>query len=277
MTLAGLRIVLDCANGAAYRVAPTVLWELGAEVFPIAVDPDGFNINRDCGSTSPERLAREVVAQGADLGIALDGDADRVVLCDEAGALIDGDQLMALVAEHFHDQGRLKGGGVVATLMSNLGLEHYLKGLGLNLARTQVGDRYVVEHMRRHGYNVGGEQSGHIILTDYATTGDGLVAALQALAVMADQDRPVSEAARRFEPLPQQLKSIACVGAAVLDQGSVAQAIGDAERLLANTGRLLVRMSGTEPKVRIMAEGEDEALVSRAIDDVAAAIEQASP
>ena len=277
MTLAGLRIVLDCANGAAYRVAPTVLWELGAEVFPIAVDPDGFNINRDCGSTSPERLAREVVDQGADLGIALDGDADRVVLCDEAGALIDGDQLMAMVAEYFHDQGRLKGGGVVATLMSNLGLEHYLKGLGLGLARTQVGDRYVVEHMRRHGYNVGGEQSGHIILTDYATTGDGLVAALQALAVMADQDRPVSEAARRFEPLPQQLKSIACAGAAVLDQGSVAQAIGDAERLLANTGRLLVRMSGTEPKVRIMAEGEDEALVGRAIDDVVAAIEQASP
>ena len=277
MTLAGFRIVLDCANGAAYRVAPTVLWELGAEVFPIAVDPDGFNINRECGSTSPERLAQEVVAQGANLGIALDGDADRVVLCDEAGALIDGDQLMALVAEHFHAQGRLKGGGVVATLMSNLGLEHYLKGLGLGLVRTQVGDCYVVEHMRRHGYNVGGEQSGHIILTDYATTGDGLVAALQALAVMADQDRPVSEAARRFEPLPQQLKSIACVGAAVLDQGSVAQAIGDAERLLANTGRLLVRMSGTEPKVRIMAEGEDEALVGRAIDDVVAAIEQASP
>jgi phosphoglucosamine mutase len=276
MTLAGLKIVLDCANGAAYRVAPTVLWELGADVIPLAVDPNGFNINLDCGSTSPEKLAETVVAEGADLGIALDGDADRVVMCDEVGALIDGDQLMALVAEHFHELGELRGGGVVATLMSNLGLELHLKDLGLDLPRTQVGDRYVVEHMRAHGYNVGGEQSGHIILTDHATTGDGLVAALQALAVLAAQDQPVSGAARRFEPLPQQLKSIHCSGAEVLEEAQVAAAIGDAETLLGDSGRLVVRMSGTEPKVRVMAEGEDQALVGRAVDDVVSAIEHAS-
>lgn len=274
MTLAGLKIVLDCANGAGYRVAPTVLWELGAEVIPIGVEPDGFNINRDCGSMAPDTLASTVVTHGANLGIALDGDADRVVLCDETGALIDGDQLMALVAEHFHQTEELRGGGVVATVMSNLGLEHYLSGLGLNLARTQVGDRYVVEHMRANGYNVGGEQSGHIILTDHATTGDGLVAALQALAVLAAQDRPVSVSARRFEPLPQQLKSVICANAQVLDRSDVAGAIGDAERMLGQAGRLLVRMSGTEPKARVMAEGEDEKLVSRAVDDVVAAIER---
>ncbi|HEX9647550.1 MAG TPA: phosphoglucosamine mutase [Alphaproteobacteria bacterium] len=277
MTLNGIKAVLDCANGAAYRVAPTVLWELGAGVVPIGIDPDGFNINQGCGSTAPEALCREVVAQGADIGIALDGDADRVVMCDEQGALIDGDQLMALVAEHFHRHGRLAGGGVVATQMSNLGLERYLDSLGLHLVRTPVGDRYVVEHMRAHGYNVGGEQSGHLILTDYATTGDGLVAALQALAVLVEQDQPASAAARRFEALPQHLKSIACNGAGVLECGEVMTAIGDARGLLGGAGRLLVRMSGTEPKVRVMAEGDDEAAVLRAIEAVVQAIERQAP
>jgi phosphoglucosamine mutase len=273
MTLNGLKVVLDCANGASYRVAPTVLWELGAEVVPIGVEPDGFNINRDCGSTQPAAMSRAVVESRADLGMALDGDADRVVLCDETGALIDGDQLMALVAEQLAGSGRLAGGGVVATLMSNLGLERHLEGLGLHLARTRVGDRYVVEHMRAHGYNLGGEQSGHIILTDYATTGDGLVAALQALAVIAAREGPVSRAARRFEPLPQRLRSVPCSGAEVLKCGEVEGAIGDAETMLGSGGRVLVRMSGTEPKARVMAEGEDEALVARAVERVVSAIE----
>lgn len=274
MTLGGLKIVLDCANGAGYRVAPTVLWELGAEVIPIGIEPDGFNINKNCGSMATEALAGAVVTHGADLGIALDGDADRVVMCDETGAMIDGDQLMALVAEHFHRAGDLRGGGVVATVMSNLGLEHHLTGLGLHLARTRVGDRYVVEHMRANGYNLGGEQSGHIIMTDHATTGDGLIAALQALAVLGQQDQPVSVAARRFDPLPQQLKSVTCADAQVLKRGDVAGAIDEAEKMLGAKGRLLVRMSGTEPKARVMAEGEDEGMVTRAVDGVVAAIER---
>ena len=274
MTLNGLKVVLDCANGASYRVAPTVLWELGAEVVAIGVEPDGFNINRDCGSTQPAAMSRAVVEQHADLGMALDGDADRVVLCDETGALIDGDQLMALVAEQLAGRGQLAGSGVVATLMSNLGLERHLEGLGLHLARTRVGDRYVVEHMRAHGYNLGGEQSGHIILTDYATTGDGLVAALQAMAVIAAQERPVSRVARRFVPLPQRLTSVPCSGAEVLAGNEVEGAIGDAEAMLGSGGRLLVRMSGTEPKARVMAEGEDQALVARAVERVVSAIER---
>ena len=272
MTLDGLKVVLDCANGAAYHVAPTVLWELGAEVVAMGVEPDGFNINRDCGSTATAAMSARVVESGADLGIALDGDADRVVMCDEHGALIDGDQLMALVAGHLHRRGRLAGGGVVATLMSNLGLERHLESLGLHLVRTRVGDRYVVEHMRAHGYNLGGEQSGHIILADHATTGDGLLAALQALAVLAEDGAPASTAARRFTPLPQKLESVACAGAEVLESSAVAGAVRDAESLLAGNGRLLVRMSGTEPKARVMAEGEDAAVVAQAVAQVTAAI-----
>ena len=272
MTLDGLKVVLDCANGAAYHVAPTVLWELGAEVVAMAVEPDGFNINRDCGSTATAAMSALVVESGADLGIALDGDADRVVMCDEHGALIDGDQLMALVAGHLHRRGRLTGGGVVATLMSNLGLERHLESLGLHLVRTRVGDRYVVEHMRAHGYNLGGEQSGHIILADHATTGDGLLAALQALAVLAEDEAPASAAARRFTPLPQTLESVACAGAEVLESSAVAGAVRAAESLLAGNGRLLVRMSGTEPKARVMAEGEDAAVVAQAVAQVTAAI-----
>lgn len=275
-TLAGLTIVLDCANGAAYRVAPTVLWELGAEVVPMGVSPNGFNINRDGGSTAPEGMARAVVEKGADLGIALDGDADRVVMCDETGALIDGDQLMATVAGHFHAAGRLAGGGVVATHMSNLGLERHLARLGLHLARTDVGDRHVLDHMRRHGYNVGGEQSGHLLLTDYATTGDGLVAALQALAVVVEEGGPASRVARRFRPLPQTLRSVPCTPDA-LSGATVSGAVAAAERSLGAGGRLLVRMSGTEPKARVMAEGDDGAKVAAAVSRVVEAIEGQRP
>ncbi len=275
-TLSGLTIVLDCANGAAYRVAPTVLWELGAEVVPLGVSPNGFNINRDGGSTAPEGMARAVVEKGADLGIALDGDADRVVMCDETGALIDGDQLMATVAGHFHAAGRLAGGGVVATHMSNLGLERHLAGLGLHLARTDVGDRHVLDHMRRHGYNVGGEQSGHLLLTDYATTGDGLVAALQALAVVVEEGGPASRVARRFTPLPQTLRSVPCTPD-TLSGARVSGAVAAAERSLGAGGRLLVRMSGTEPKARVMAEGDDGAKVAAAVSRVVEAIEGRRP
>jgi phosphoglucosamine mutase len=276
MTLDGLKVVLDCANGAAYRVAPTVLWELGAEVVTLGVEPDGFNINLDCGSTSPQAMCERVVECGADLGIALDGDADRLAMCDEAGKTIDGDQLLALIAGHLHDRGALQGGGVVATLMSNLGLERHLDAQGLHLARTQVGDRYVVEHMRANGYNFGGEQSGHLILTDHATTGDGLVAALQALAVLKEAQAPASAAAHRFEPLPQIMQSLACAGAPVLESSTVRDAVQAAESSLAGTGRLVVRLSGTEPKARVMAEGEDEAKVAAAVAQVAAAITEAN-
>jgi phosphoglucosamine mutase len=265
-SLEGRKIVVDCANGAAYKVAPTVLWELGAEVVPIGVKPDGYNINKDCGSTASELLCSQVVVHGADLGIALDGDADRMVLCDEKGALIDGDQVMALVAGYWQSRGRLKGGGVVATVMSNLGLERHLEAAGLSLVRTQVGDRYVVDHMRQHGFNVGGEQSGHIVLSDYSTTGDGLIAALQALAVLADDDRPVSAAGRLFEPMPQILRKVPFGnGAQPLDDDRVKQSIAEGEARLGKTGRLVIRKSGTEPVVRVMAEGEDADL----IDDVA--------
>ncbi len=270
-TLDGLSVVIDCANGAGYRVAPTVLRELGAEAIPIGDKPDGFNINRECGSTFPEAMAREVAARGADLGIALDGDADRVAMCDETGALVDGDQLMATVAEHFHSEGRLAGGGIVATDMSNLGLERHLAGLGLRLARAGVGDRNVLERMRADGYNVGGEQSGHLILTDHATTGDGLIAALQVLAAIVEEGRPASRAARRFAPLPQTLRSVPCA-AGTLGRDAVAGAVARARDSLGDAGRLVVRMSGTEPKARVMAQGVDAAAVAAAVALVADAI-----
>ena len=273
LSLEGRKIVVDCANGAAYRVAPTVLWELGAEVVPVGVAPDGFNINKGCGSTAPDTMREQVVAHKADLGIALDGDADRVVVADETGALIDGDQLLALVATSWHRAGRLKGGGVVGTVMSNLGLERFLAGAGLALTRAPVGDRYVVEHMRRLGVNLGGEQSGHIILSDFTTTGDGLIAALQCLAVLAESDRPVSESARLFEPLPQTLRSVRFNGASPLEAAEVRCAIAGGESRLGDGGRVLVRESGTEPVVRVMAEGEDAALVRQVVDDIVAAVE----
>jgi phosphoglucosamine mutase len=276
LTLEGLKIVVDCANGAAYRVAPTVLWELGAEVIPVAVDPDGTNINRDCGATAPTTMCEAVLAHGADLGIALDGDADRLILADEKGQILDGDQLMALVARSWSASGRLAGSAVVATVMSNLGLERFLSGLGLGLHRTPVGDRYVVERMRAGGFNVGGEQSGHIILSDYVTTGDGLIAALQVLAVLVGSGRPASETGRLFAPLPQRLRSLRFDSSTKpLDAKAVKAAIRDAEAALGSAGRLLIRKSGTEPVIRVMAEGEDEKLVHRVVDDVAKAIEAA--
>ena len=275
MTLSGLKIVLDCANGASYRVAPTVLWELGADVVSIGVEPDGFNINKDCGSMATDALASTVVSHGAHLGIALDGDADRVVMCDEAGAVIDGDQLMALVAEHFQQTGALRGNGVVATVMSNLGLERYLEGRGLKLIRTPVGDRYVVEHMREEGYNLGGEQSGHIILSDYGTTGDGLLAALQVLAVLKNQNKPASKALHLFEPLPQVLRNVRFTEGTPLDDTQVQEAVQKAETTLANDGRLLVRASGTEPVIRVMAEGDNPKVVEDIVGNLCAVIEKA--
>ena len=265
LRLDGLRIVIDCANGAAYRVAPTVLWELGADVIPIGVAPDGFNINRGCGSTVPEFLCAEVRRQEAHLGLALDGDADRLILSDETGTVIDGDQILALIARSWGEAGRLTGRAVVATVMSNLGLERFLSARGLALHRTRVGDRYVVEKMRAAGVNVGGEQSGHMILADYATTGDGLLAALQVLAVLVEQGRPASEVMRLFSPLPQRLQSVRYSGASPLAAQSVRAAVAEAEAALAGNGRLLIRPSGTEPVVRVMAEGEDAALVERLV------------
>ena len=271
-TLDGLKIVVDCAHGAAYKVAPTVLWELGATVIPLGVSPDGFNINRDCGSMVPEHLCRAVVEHGADLGLALDGDADRLLLSDETGRLVDGDQILALTAQSWHRAGRLRGGAVAATVMSNLGLERFLTTQGIELRRTAVGDRYVMERMRADGLNLGGEQSGHIILADYSTTGDGLVAALQVLAVLAEQRRPASQVCRLFEALPQRLRSVRFTGGSPLADSRVKQAVAEAERTLAATGRLLLRESGTEPVVRVMAEGEDEALVSRVVDSLCSTI-----
>jgi phosphoglucosamine mutase len=276
LSLDGLKIVVDCANGAAYKVAPTVLWELGAEVVPIGVDPDGMNINRDCGAVATALMREQVVMHGADLGLALDGDADRLIVADETGALIDGDQLMALVARSWGEAGRLAKAGIVATVMSNLGLERFLGGLGLTLVRTPVGDRYVVERMRAEGYNVGGEQSGHIILSDYATTGDGLIAALQVLAVLVQSGKRASEAGRLFQPLPQRLVSIRFDGGQPLDNGKVKDAIRVGEAALGSGGRILVRKSGTEPVIRVMAEGEDEKLVGRVVDEIAGAIRKAS-
>ena len=271
-TLDGMKIVVDCAHGAAYKVAPTVLWELGATVIPLGVSPDGFNINKDCGSMVPEHLCRAVVEHGADLGLALDGDADRLLLSDETGRLVDGDQILGLIAQSWHRAGRLRGGAVAATVMSNLGLERFLAGQGLELWRTAVGDRYVMERMRADGLNLGGEQSGHIIMADYSTTGDGLVAALQVLAVLAEQRRPASQVCRVFDALPQRLRSVRFTGGSPLADVRVKQAVVEAERVLADTGRLLLRASGTEPVIRVMAEGEDEALVSRVVDSLCATI-----
>ena len=268
VTLHGLRVVIDCANGAAYRVAPAALWELGADVVTIGTDPNGTNINLECGSTHPDALRRKVDEVRADIGIALDGDADRVQIVDENGKLIDGDQLMAVIAETWAADGMLKGGGLVATVMSNLGLERFLKSKKLGLHRTQVGDRYVVEHMRQNEFNVGGEQSGHIVLSDFGTTGDGLVAALQVLACVKRSGRPVSEVCNRFEPVPQVLKNVRISGGKPLEDAAVVAAIAEAENVLSKNGRLLIRPSGTEPLIRVMAEGDDHAKVERIVDEL---------
>jgi phosphoglucosamine mutase len=272
----GMRMVVDCANGAAYRVVPEALWELGAEVIPIGVEPNGLNINRECGSTSPEELCRKVREMRADIGIALDGDADRVLIADERGHIVDGDQLLAVIAESFREDGRLAKPGIVATVMSNLGLERYLAGVGLSLERTPVGDRYVLEHMREHGFNVGGEQSGHIILSDFTTTGDGFVAALQVLAVVMKQDVKVSEVCHRFDPLPQVLKNVRYKSGKPLENAQVRSAIRKAEERLNGHGRLLVRPSGTEPVIRVMGEGDDKGLVEEVVDGIVDALTQAT-
>ncbi len=277
LSLEGLRIVIDCANGAAYKAAPEALWELGAEVIAIGVEPDGFNINHEVGSTAPGRLIEKVREMRADIGIALDGDADRLLIVDEHGHLVDGDQLMAVIAESWQQDGLLSKPGIVATVMSNLGLERYLESLGLSLVRTAVGDRYVLERMREDGYNVGGEQSGHIILSDHSTTGDGLVAALQLLAVVKRQQRPVSEICHRFEPFPQLLKNVRFDGGAPLADTKVKAAIKTAEALLGKSGRLVIRASGTEPLIRVMGEAEDHAKVEAAVDMVCEAVRRAAP
>jgi phosphoglucosamine mutase len=276
MRLDGLKVVIDCAHGAAYKVAPTVFWELGAEVVPVGVSPNGLNINQKCGATDPSMMCEQVVAHGADIGIALDGDADRLIIADENGRRLDGDQLMALIAGNWHGQGRLRGGGVVATVMSNLGFERYLGSIGLAMVRTPVGDRYVVEHMVRHQFNVGGEQSGHIILNDYVTTGDALIAALQVLAVVAEKQKPVSEVCRVFNPVPQLLRNVRINGGFPLEDDSVKCAIRDAEAELGKSGRLVIRPSGTEPVIRVMAEGDDPAMVDTVVDSLVGAIERAA-
>jgi phosphoglucosamine mutase len=275
LTLDGLKVVVDCANGAAYRVAPTVLWELGADVVQIGVRPNGFNINDGCGSTSTKAMRDLVVAHSADIGIALDGDADRLIVCDERGRTIDGDQIMALIARCWAKTDRLTGDGIVATVMSNLGLENFLRGMELKLIRTQVGDRYVSEQMRARGCNVGGEQSGHIILSDYTTTGDGLIAALQVLAVVASGKVPVSEACHLFEPMPQVLRNVRYNGIDPLANDNVQKVIHDNEARLGTAGRLLIRKSGTEPLIRVMAEGADELLVSNVVGDIVEALDRA--
>ncbi|MEM9734924.1 MAG: phosphoglucosamine mutase [Pseudomonadota bacterium] len=268
MSLEGLRVVIDCANGAAYKVAPAALWELGADVVTIGAEPNGININTECGSTHTSTLARKVNEVRADIGIALDGDADRVIIVDEKSQVVDGDQLMALVAQSWKQKERLTGDGIVATIMSNLGLERFLTSQGLNLARTAVGDRYVVEHMRQNGYNVGGEQSGHIVLSDYATTGDGLIAALQVLSVVRQWDKPVSEVCTRFEPVPQLLKNVRYESGDPLSDKLVVESIEEGKARLANSGRVVIRASGTEPLIRVMAEGDDEGLVQEVVEDI---------
>jgi phosphoglucosamine mutase len=273
MTFEGLRVVIDCANGAAYKVAPEALWELGAEVIAIGVEPDGFNINRDVGSTSPLALCEKVRELRADVGIALDGDADRVIMVDEFGRVIDGDQLMAVVAESWHEQGQLAKPGVVATVMSNLGLERHLASLGLKLERTAVGDRYVIERMRQEGYNVGGEQSGHLILSDFSTTGDGLVTAMQVLAMVKCREQRVSDVCRRFEPLPQVFKNVRAEKRQ-LEEATVVTAIDEARRRLGAGGRLIVRPSGTEPVIRIMGEGDDPELVEKLVAEICGALKE---
>jgi phosphoglucosamine mutase len=276
MTLDGLRVVIDTANGAAYKVAPTALWELGAEVIEIGNKPDGININDECGSTHPQAMCAKVKELRADIGIALDGDADRVIIADDRGRVVDGDQLMALIAMSWANRGELRGGGLVATIMSNLGLERFLGEQKLSLARTKVGDRYVVEHMRANGFNVGGEQSGHIVLSDFSTTGDGLLAALQVLAEVKRQDRPVSEVCSLFTPLPQLLKNVKFKAGTPLQDPHVRQSIAEAEARLGNSGRLVIRPSGTEPVIRVMAEGDDESLVKAIVDELCGAIAKAA-
>ena len=277
LRLDGLKVVVDCSNGAAYHVAPDALWELGAEVIPLGVKPDGLNINDKCGSTHPELMQETVVASGAHIGLALDGDADRLIVSDDKGQLVDGDQLMALIALGLHGRGDLKGDAVIATVMSNLGLERKLGDAGLKLVRTKVGDRYVLEEMRKTGCNVGGEQSGHIILTDHATTGDGLVAGLQVLAALVESKKPASELLRQFEPLPQLLKNVRFNGGAEpLEADFVRKRIAAAEAELEGRGRLVIRKSGTEPLIRIMAEGDDPALVERVVDDICEAVRTAA-
>ena len=272
----GLRIVVDCANGAGYKAAPEALWELGAEVIKIGVEPDGLNINHEVGSTSPESLARKVREMRADIGVALDGDADRMIIVDEKGHIVDGDQILAVIAESWRADGRLSKPGVVATVMSNFGLERHLAGLGLTLERTAVGDRYVLERMVEKGYNVGGEQSGHMILTDYSTTGDGLVAAMQVLAMVKKLGRPASEVCHRFEPLPQVLRNVRFSGGRPLESENVVAAIASAKERLGASGRLVIRPSGTEPVIRVMAEAEDRALVDTLVAEVCDAVAKAA-
>jgi phosphoglucosamine mutase len=276
LNLSGMRIVIDCANGASYKVAPAALYELGAEVIPVGVSPNGFNINEECGSTHPGAMQRAVKAYRADIGIALDGDADRLVICDERGQVVDGDQIMALIAGEWARQDRLRGGGVVATVMSNLGLERFLAARNLKLERTKVGDRYVMARMREAGFNVGGEQSGHLILSDFSTTGDGLLAALQVLAVLKEGDKPMSALARQFEPAPQLLENVRFSGGKPLENEVVKQAIAEAEQRLSGIGRLVIRPSGTEPLIRIMAEGDDARLVSQVVKEIAGAVKKAA-
>lgn len=274
LTLDGMRVAIDCANGAAYRVAPDVLWELGAEVVRIGVEPNGTNINLNCGSTNPLALQEKVREVRADIGIALDGDADRVMIVDEEGEIIDGDQLMAVIGEAWAADGRLAAGGVVATIMSNLGLERFFESQGIELARTKVGDRYVVEHMRQHGYNLGGEQSGHIVMSDFGTTGDGLVAALQILSVVRKTGGLVSEVCRKFEPVPQLLKNVRIADGDALEREGVRRAIEDGKGRLGASGRIVIRPSGTEPLIRVMAEGDDRDLVHNVVDDIVDALRQ---
>ncbi len=276
LRLDGVKIVIDCANGAAYRVAPKVLWELGAEIYAIGVAPDGLNINRGCGATHPEAMRQEVVTRGAHIGLALDGDADRLIVADEQGRILDGDQIMALIALEWRAAGRLAPAGVVSTVMSNLGFERCLAAHGVRLTRTAVGDRYVVEEMRRAGANLGGEQSGHIVMSDYATTGDGLISALQVLAALVQRGEPASRVCNQFTPVPQLLRNVRYGGGTPLDAPAVRAAIAAGEGRLARGGRLLVRPSGTEPLIRIMAEGDDMALVEEVVGAVEAALREAN-
>ncbi len=276
LNLDGLRVVIDTAHGAAYRVAATALWELGAETIQIGHEPNGLNINEKCGSTAPEAMCSKVRELRANIGIALDGDADRVIIADERGQVIDGDQLMALIASSWSKRGELRGGGLVSTVMSNLGLERFLGERKLTLVRTRVGDRYVVEHMRAHGFNVGGEQSGHIVLSDFSSTGDGLLAAFQVLAEVVRSGKPVSEVCNLFTPVPQILKSVKFKNGKPLEDVHVKSAMADAEARLGNSGRLVIRPSGTEPLIRVMAEGDDEGLVRRIVDDLCGVISKAA-
>lgn len=277
LKLDGLKVVVDCANGAAYHIAPTIFQELGAEVVPLGIEPNGFNINEGCGSTAPELLRTTVIKEKAHMGIALDGDADRVIICDENGRIADGDQLLAMIATNCKAAGTLKGGGIVATDMSNIGLDRYLKSIGLKLARTKVGDRHVVEHMKKHGFNVGGEQSGHLILSDYTTTGDGIIAALQVAAFMLQDGRPLSQCSQLFTPLPQVLKNVPFKkGCDPLTKDEVKKTIESAKNTLGNDGRIFIRKSGTEPVIRVMAEGEDNSTVTRLVNDICDQIQKSA-